>query len=100
MKRFLSILLIGLFAVALVFAQEKAAKPQKAQKMECCKNGQMACSDDCVKMKSEMKGKCAGGQEADSADCAKMKSEMKSMSGCCQKADKTQKEAAPKKEAK
>ncbi len=98
MKKFLSILLIGLFAVALVFAQEKAAKPQKAQKMECCKSGQEGCSDDCAKMKSEMKEKCKGGQEVDSTDCAKMKSEMKGKQECCPKA--TQKEAAPKKESK
>ncbi len=98
MKKVLSILLIGLFAVALVFAQEKASKPQKAQKMECCKSGQQGCSDDCVKMKSELKEKCKAGQEVDSTDCAKMKSEMKSKQDCCPKA--TQKETAPKKEAK
>ncbi len=98
MKKFLSVLLIGLFAVALVFAQEKAAKPQKSQKMECCKGGQEGCSENCVKMKSEMKEKCSGAQEAGSAGCAKMKSEMKGKQECCPKAP--QKEAAPKKEAK
>ncbi len=77
MKKFLSILFLGLFAVALVFAQEKATKPQKAkvQKMECCKD---SCSEECSKMKSEMKGK-----QKD-----------------CPKANKAQKEAEPKKESK
>ncbi len=80
MKKVLSILLIGLFAVALVFAQEKATKPEKAkaQKMECCKEAKEDCCEGCSKMKSEMKGKHKD----------------------CPKADKTQKEAEPKKDAK
>ena len=56
MKKFLSILLIGLFAVALVFAQEKATKPEKAEKkMECCKESKGDCSKECAKMKAEGK---------------------------------------------
>ncbi len=101
MKRVLSVLLIGLFAVALVFAQEKAAKPQKAktQKMECCKETKACCSEDCCKMKSEMKGSqkdCPkADMKADQKDCSKGEKAQD-----CPKMEKTQKEAAPKAETK
>ncbi len=98
MKRVLSVLLIGLFAVALVFAQEKAAKPQKAkvQKMECCKEKKASCSEDCSKMKAEMKGNQKDCPKADKAqNCPNMEKAQN-----CPNMEKTQKEAAPKAETK
>ena len=76
MKKVISILLIGLFAVSLLFAQEKAPKAQaKAKKMECCKEGMERCSGKCKEMKSEAKGKkmecCKEGMEKSSGESKK-----------------------------
>ena len=65
MKRFLSVLLAGLFAVTLVFAQETATKQDKEKakvekKMECCKEAKENCSKECCAMKSDAKGKHKG----------------------------------------
>jgi hypothetical protein len=86
MKKVLSILLVVVFAVAMVFAQEKAVKPQskaKAKKMECCKEATEKCSEECAKMKAGAKEK--------QADCSKQ---------CQTKKSAATKEAPPKNEAK
>ena len=86
MKKFLSILFIAVFAVALVFAQEKVTKAPhkgKMQKMECCKEGMAKSGGDCCKMKSTMKGT--------KEDCMKQ---------CEAKKDSAIKDVAPQKEGK
>jgi hypothetical protein len=89
MKKVISILLIGLFAVSLLFAQEKAPKAHaKAKKMESCKEGMGKSSGECKEMKSGPKAKkmecCKEGMEECSGKCKEMKSEAKGKKmECC-----------------
>lgn len=90
MRKVLSILVAGLIAVAIVFAQETPA-PKEKGKMECCKEAKGG--KECCKEAKGTEG-CKEAKGKDGGECCAMKSGEKGK-GCVgdAKMHKTKKEA-------
>jgi len=83
MKKVLSILVVGLVAVALVAAQDTPATKEKGGKMESCKEAKGA---ECCKEAKGEKMECCKEAKGEKAECCKEAKGKGCGEGCAMKA--------------